>query len=160
MKIYLDTSVVLMLDESERGIITKDFFYFVTQNNFELFISEVVENEIKHTTKKIERDVIFTFLNTINFISLSYSEESHSLATKYIQDGILTQNHIDDMLHVAYATVHNCDMIVSWNRKHIAKLSKIQKINACNIKNNYHSITICTPKEFLILFNKESKNEN
>jgi hypothetical protein len=70
-----------------------------------------------------------------------------------VVEGILTHNHIDDLLHIAYATVYECDVIVSWNRKHIAKATKIQKINLCNIKNNYRSITICTPEDFLTIFN-------
>jgi predicted nucleic acid-binding protein len=152
IKIYLDTSVVLMLDESERGNITKEFFEFTILNESDFFISEIVENEIKHTTEKLKRDVILRFINNLNYTLLPYSEESHYLAWKYVQDGVLNDNHIDDLLHVAYATVYQCDVIVSWNRKHIAKLSKIQKLNSCNIKNNYPLIAIYTPEEFLIMF--------
>ncbi|MDR1140128.1 MAG: hypothetical protein LBL62_00445 [Planctomycetaceae bacterium] len=78
--------------------------------------------------------------------------KSNNLAWKYVTEGVLTHNHFDDLLHVAYATVHKCTMIVSWNRKHIAKPIKIQKLNACNLKNNYNAILIYTPEEFLINF--------
>jgi predicted nucleic acid-binding protein len=151
LKIYLDTSVISMLDTSMRGIITKEFFNVATQNDHELVISEIVNLEIKDAELS-KREQILYFLGTLNYQSLPYTQESHNLAWNYVIEGVLTHNHIDDLLHVAYATVHNCDMIVSWNRKHIAKPSKIQKLNFCNIKNNYHSITICTPEEFLIHF--------
>jgi predicted nucleic acid-binding protein len=144
-----------MLDESERGIITKEFFDFVNEKNYELFISEIVNTEITDTTEKIKRETILSFLKTIEVTIIPSNSESDNLAWNYITEGVLTYNHIDDLLHVAYATVHKCDMIVSWNRKHIAKPIKIQKLNKCNLKNNYQLISICTPKEFLALFSKE-----
>ncbi|MDR1269040.1 MAG: hypothetical protein LBK82_05915 [Planctomycetaceae bacterium] len=148
LKIYLDTSVISMLDDSSLGIITRRFFDVVTQYNCELVISEVVENEINET-KANKREAIFYFLSTLNVMTIPYDDRSNNLAWKYVIEGVLTDNHIDDLMHVAYATVYECDAIVSWNRKHIAKQSKIQKLNLCNLKYNYRSITICTPQEFI-----------
>jgi hypothetical protein len=158
LKIYLDTSVISMLDNSERGMITRNFFEFAIQTNCEFVISEVVDTELEDS-KKNKGKIILQFIETLNCVSLPYSEEAHRLAENYIKDGVLTCNHLDDLTHVAYATVYKCDVIVSWNRKHIARLSKIQKLNACNIKNNYSIIAIYTPQEFLTNF-KEIKNEN
>ncbi|MDR2756523.1 MAG: hypothetical protein LBC20_12530 [Planctomycetaceae bacterium] len=151
LKIYLDTSVILMRDNSTRGIVTSEFLKKVAQSNHSFIISEVVDFEIKDTTETQKEENI-NFLKKLNCQTLPYSNESHNLAWTYIIEGVLTENHFDDLLHVAYATVYECDMIVSWNRKHVAKQSKIQKINACNIKNNYCAITIFTPAEFLIHF--------
>ncbi|MDR1484431.1 MAG: hypothetical protein LBT09_06370 [Planctomycetaceae bacterium] len=151
LKIYLDTSVVLMRDDSARGIITKEFFKNVSQNNHNLVISEIVDYEITNTKDELQKESNKYFMSTIEYSLLPYSKESHDLAWKYVINGVLTHNHIGDLLHVAYATVNECDMIVSWNRKHIAKHSKIQKLNLCNIKYDYRSITICTPEEFLTI---------
>jgi hypothetical protein len=140
-----------MLDDSERGKKTKAFFENVIQYNHQLVLSDVVKGEIDDA-KELKREAILYFLNTLAVLYLPYNEESHRLAWNYVKDGILTENHIDDLRHVAYATVNQCDVIVSWNRKHIAKLSKMQKLNLCNIKNNYRPIIICTPDEFLTMF--------
>jgi hypothetical protein len=91
-------------------------------------------------------------MKQLEFTKIPYCDESNILAWKHVTENILTRHHFDDLSHVAYATVHECDMIVSWNRKHIAKQSKIRKLNLCNIKYNYRSITICTPKEFLTVY--------
>lgn len=152
MKIYLDTSVVSMLDDSLRGIVTREFFNFAKQQQYDFAVSEVVNTEIGDISEAAKRETILQFLETLNCAFLPYSEESHRLAWKYVLDGVLTDNHIDDLTHVAYATVHKCDMIVSWNRKHIAKPIKVQKLNACNIKNNYSMIAIYTPQEFLTFY--------
>jgi hypothetical protein len=156
LRIYLDTSVISMLDDSERGMITREFFEFAIQKNCEFVISEVVDTELEDS-KKRKGNTILQFVETLNCHDLPYSKEAHQLAENYLKDGVLTSNHLDDLTHVAYATVQKCNVIVSWNRKHIAKMSKIQKLNACNLKNNYPIIAIYTPQEFLTHFKEIKK---
>jgi predicted nucleic acid-binding protein len=140
-----------MIDNSDLGAITREFFDFVKQNGCQFVVSEIVDTELEEA-KKRKGEAIADFIETLNCVSLPYSDEAHRLAENYVKDGVLTNNHIDDLTHVAYATVHKCDMIVSWNRKHIAKPIKIQKLNLCNIKYKYPTIAICTPQEFLTLY--------
>jgi predicted nucleic acid-binding protein len=138
-----------MIDHSIRGIITQDFFKFVEEKNHEIVISTIVNEEIYKALPE-KKEEILNFLKQLNNVTiLSADNDSYNLALKYIKEGILTESHLNDLLHVAYATVSACDVIVSWNRKHLAKESKIQKINFCNIRNNYQSIIICTPQDFL-----------
>jgi predicted nucleic acid-binding protein len=157
-KIYLDTSVISMIDNPDLGAVTREFFEFAKQKNCEFMISEVVKNELDES-KKNKGGTILTFFETLDCVPLVYNDSAHYLAERYIEDGVLTEKHIDDLTHVAYATVYKCDMIVSWNRRHIAKPIKIQKINNCNLKNNYPMIAIYTPGDFLLNF-KEVENEN
>ncbi|MDR1290398.1 MAG: hypothetical protein LBK06_04270 [Planctomycetaceae bacterium] len=147
-KIYLDTSVISMLDESSLGILTRRFFDVITHGDYELVTSDIVETEIE-ASEEAKRDAILHFLRELNVTTLSYKVESYNLAWKYVEDGVLTSNHIVDLSHVAHATVYECNVLVSWNRRHIAKESKIQKINACNFKYGYLPIIICTPQYFI-----------
>jgi hypothetical protein len=140
-----------MLDDSERGKRTKDFFKYVLQYNHQLILSEIVKGEIDDAEEH-KKVTILRFLNTLTPLYLPHNKEAHHLAAQYINERILTDNHIGDLLHIAYATVYGCDIIISWNRKHIARQSKIKKINACNLKNNYGIIEIYTPEEFLTSF--------
>jgi hypothetical protein len=141
-----------MLDNPDLGAITREFFEFTIQNGCQFVISEVVNKEISDTPTEEKRKAVLLFLKTLNCVLLPYDIESRNLAKVYVSEGILTDNHIDDLRHVAYATVFDCDMIVSWNQKHIAKTIKIQKINDCNMKNNYSMIAIYTPERFLTLY--------
>jgi predicted nucleic acid-binding protein len=154
IKVYLDTSVVSMLNDSEQGIITRNFFDFAIQKGYQFVVSEVVKTELNGVLEETKRETILNFLDTLNCLSLPYSKEAYNLAWTYVVDEILTENHFEDLLHVAYATVHDCDVIISWNRRHIANQTKIQKLNLCNIKNNLRPIAIYTPQDFLTL-NKE-----
>ncbi|MDR2706535.1 MAG: hypothetical protein LBC02_12210 [Planctomycetaceae bacterium] len=152
IKIYLDTSVISMLDNSLRGMITREFFEFSAQKGYQFVISEVVKKEIDDIPEEIKRETILQFLETLSCVLLPYNQESIDLAWTYVSEGILTDNHIDDLTHIAYTTVFDCDVIVSWNRKHIANPTKMKKLNDCNLKNNYSMIAIYTPQEFLTIY--------
>jgi len=47
------------------------------------------------------------------------------------------------------ATVSGCDLIVSWNFKHIVHFQKIPFFNAVNTLNGYHSLMIYSPLEVI-----------
>jgi hypothetical protein len=50
---------------------------------------------------------------------------------------------------VAVATVSKCDLIVSWNFKHIVHFDKITKYNAVNALHGYGKIGIFSPLEVI-----------
>lgn len=60
---------------------------------------------------------------------------------------IVTGRYEDDAFHVTIATVINCDLIVSWNFKHIVNFDKIPMYSAVNLLNGYKPIAIYSPLE-------------
>jgi len=77
------------------------------------------------------------------------SDEAINLQQAYIREGIVTKKSLDDALHVALATVSACDLIVSWNFKHIVHFQKIPLFNAVNALNGYNSLMIYSPLEVI-----------
>jgi len=77
------------------------------------------------------------------------NNEALQLQTAYLTAGILTPTWADDALHVALATVMQCDLIVSWNFRHIVHFRKVPLYNAVNTLNGYKPIAINTPAEVL-----------
>ena len=67
----------------------------------------------------------------------------------YLDAGIVTEKWRDDALHVAQATVTGCDLIVSWNFKHIVHFQKIPFYNAVNTLHGYKAIAIHSPLEVI-----------
>lgn len=61
----------------------------------------------------------------------------------------MSEKWYDDALHVAIATVADCDVIVSWNFKHIVNFQKIPMFNAVNVLNGYKPIAIHSPVEVI-----------
>jgi hypothetical protein len=68
---------------------------------------------------------------------------------KYVAAGVVREKSLGDALHVAIATVSGCDLIVSWNFRHIVHFEKISKYNAVNVLNGYGQIGIYSPSEVI-----------
>lgn len=71
------------------------------------------------------------------------------LAKKYITEGDISDKYLVDAQHIAIATVHKVDVVVSWNFKHIVNLNKIRMYNSISLKYGYHQIEIRSPREVL-----------
>jgi len=69
------------------------------------------------------------------------------LREAYQEAGILAPQWKEDALHVALATIAHCDMILSWNFKHIVHYRKIPLYNAVNTLEGFGSLRIYSPLE-------------
>ena len=71
------------------------------------------------------------------------------LRDAYLAARIISEQWAADALHVALATVSACEMIVSWNFKHIVNFRRIPLYNEVNRKIGYEKIGIFTPHEVI-----------
>lgn len=84
-----------------------------------------------------------------NRVAIGITDRAINLAETYINEGALTNKSYNDALHIALATLHNSDVLASWNFKHIVNLSHIRLYNSINLKLGYKLIEIRTPREIL-----------
>lgn len=77
---------------------------------------------------------------------LDLSEEAVELSKHLVADGPFPEVAEDDALHVAVATVHGMDFLLTWNCRHIAN-AQVARAAAviCNAK-GYEFPSICTPE--------------
>jgi hypothetical protein len=80
---------------------------------------------------------------------LDFTEEAFNLAQKYITDGVIGAGKLVDAQHIAIATVHRVDVLVSWNFKHIVNLTRIRGYNSVNLRYGYQLLEIRAPYEVL-----------
>ena len=92
---------------------------------------------------------MFKYLDEINFQIFSKTSEIIRLANEYIAGGVLKEKSYADCLHIAFAVVYNCDIIVSWNFKHLANYKTINKVKIVNAINHYKEISIMPPSMLL-----------
>ncbi len=85
----------------------------------------------------------------IEYNTIEISKEIRELAKEYTKNGIIPLKYIDDAIHIAAATVSQCDALVSWNFKHIVKLKTIQGINGVNKLVGYKEIQLVSPQMML-----------
>ena len=146
MRIYVDTSVFGGVFDKEFAEPTKHFFFEVDAGRFSIVTSAIVEAEIEPAPETI-RD-FFTRYETVAEIA-NITQEMLNLRHQYISSGVVTPKSAEDALHVAIATVTKCNLIVSWNFKHIVHFDKIPKYNAVNTLNGYGQIGIYSPMEVI-----------
>jgi len=146
-RIYIDTSVIGGYFDDEFDKLTKQFFERIFAKEFYVYFSEINETElilapdnIKDLKNRIPEDCY-------RYIELD--EESKFLADTYIKEKILSLASYNDAYHIAIASVHRLDVLVSWNFKHIVNYDKIKLFNSINLKLGYPLIDIRTPAELI-----------
>ncbi len=140
LKIYLDTSVVNFIhapDAPDYMKVTLEFFEKF-RNEYEVFISDIVLIEIERTIDQVRRKELFSYLEKYNLtVYDELHEEIQELALKYVAEGVIPENKMDDALHIAFAVYYEFDILLSWNFKHIANIKKQMMINSINEREGY-----------------------
>ena len=129
IKVYADTSVYGGVFDEEFAEASTAFFDLVRSGEYILYVSDVVNQELSVAPKKVN-ELFKKFLPTAQLIDVG--SDALELQQTYIAEGILTEKWYDDAMHVALATVAECNVIVSWNFKHIVNFRKIPLFNAVN----------------------------
>ena len=145
--VYIDTSVVGGLFDDEFKPWTKLFFDEVHQGNYKVVVSDILLRELKKAPIKV-RDYLDQ-LHGDQMVTIELSEEAEQLANLYLEQKIVGPRSLTDCQHIATATIHNIEVLVSWNFKHIVNLDKIRLYNSVNLREGYRTIEIRTPRELL-----------
>lgn len=149
-QLYLETSVwnfCFADDAPEKKDITLTFFDKVKQGEYEIFISDIVIEEIGKAGEG-KKQLLLEKIAEISPVRLMVNEQIVELAQKYISEGVLPANKIEDAMHAAVATVFEMDALISWNLKHLANLKKMEMINGINMKEGYAKrLELITPME-------------
>jgi len=114
----------------------------------DVYISSVVVSELEKTSEP-KRTFMLDQIKSLNIQLLAESDEALALGKEYLRQGVLTPKSKDDCLHIAYAVVYQCDVIISWNFKHMVNYRTIDRVRIVNAINRYREIAICSPTMML-----------
>jgi predicted nucleic acid-binding protein len=146
-KIYLDTSVISHLDAQdtpEKMADTKLLWEQIRKRKYDVVLSEVVFAELNKCYEP-KKSYLTTCLQQIQYERAELSDDTLALANKFIDLGVLGATSLDDCRHIAVAILTGCDMIVSWNFKHIVNPKTIKGTKVITIMEGYKDILICSP---------------
>jgi predicted nucleic acid-binding protein len=146
--IYLETSVIgayLDKGESFRRDLTIRWWEHEL-GNYLPFVSPLVVRELERTREPYRR----SYLALIRDLpQVEITEEAAILADGYLARGIFQRKFIGDALHVALASFHKIDYIVTWNFGYLANVHRQARIKLFNTTAGFFVPEIVTP-EFLI----------
>ena len=115
-------------------------------DKFEFVISPIVRDEIRQgDANAAQRRLEFT--SSLKVLGLS--PEIDILAQKLLDTGAIPQNSEPDAQHIAIATVHRVEYLVSWNHKHMVNEHKREHINQVCQEAGFQATTICTPTQLM-----------
>lgn len=149
-QLYVETSVWNFFfadDAPEKKDITVTFFSKINRGEYDIFISDTVLEEISRANDA-KRQQLLTLIEEYKPDRLFINEQVVALAGKYMAEGAVPQNKLEDAMHAAIASVYEMDALISWNLKHLANFKKMEMINGINMKEGYSKrLELITPME-------------
>ncbi len=89
-------------------------------------------------------------LRALNAVSiLPYTDAVEELVDSLIREKAMPENARNDAIHIAVATVHGIDYLLTWNFRHIANVESRSIIRALCERRGYRGREICTPSEVM-----------
>ena len=146
-RIYLDTSVIGGYYDSEFEEDTRILFEKIKLEQFHVVLSDITEGELQEAPEMIRN--LFIELSAGLATKIELTEEAVQLADTYLAEKVVGKTSRVDCFHIALATIHRVDILVSWNFKHIVNVQRIRGYNSVNMKLGYSAIDIRSPKEII-----------
>lgn len=151
--VYIETSVISYLTaKPSRDLIvaahqqiTNDWWENALPN-YDAFISPIVIEEISRGDVNA---VQLRLDKTLTFPILEILPEVMSLAETYYTALIIPEKARADAYHLATASWHGIDFIVSWNCTHIVNGRIKMLIEEINARQGIRTPIICTPEELM-----------
>jgi len=146
-KFYLDTSVFGGVFDKGFDEATLHLFERIKSGKIICLYSELTETELVDAPTRVKK--FFKELPKENLEKIEINDDILALATKYVAEKVVGETSFDDCIHIATATFYRADILVSWNFKHILNVYRIRGYNAINLRMNYPSMEIHSPKEII-----------
>ncbi len=67
----------------------------------------------------------------------------------YVRHKLMPAKPLEDAMHLALASHHECDFLVTWNCKHLANSNKARHVRRINVMLGLHVPAIVTPQDLL-----------
>ena len=115
------------------------FWQILESGRYEVVISDITLMELKQCFEP-KRSELLGYLGTINYALLPQTDEVDALAEAYVKNGVLSRKNMEDCQHIAFATTSGCGVVVSWNFKHMVRMTTIQKVRTINTMKGYFKL--------------------
>ena len=113
---------------------------------YELVTSEAVLDELEGGTFP-NQDQDLALLAEVSLVSVEPA--IIEIVEAYIQHLVMPRDPTGDALHLALASFHKCDFLLTWNVRHLANANKFAHIRRVNTLLGLFTPTLITPLELL-----------
>lgn len=155
--IYIETTIPNFFfdfkNQSAEKKVDTVFFWDNNLKDFEPVISLAVIRELSATPDAKWKTELLKFVSNIKNIEIN--QNIVTLAEKYVKENLIPQNYSADAVHLATASIHKIDYLLTWNIQHLAHPTKRKLLRDYNISQDLYVPEIVTPKELNYKINKD-----
>jgi predicted nucleic acid-binding protein len=152
-KVYLETSVIsYLVSRPSRDLVVAAHQQITRQwweecrESFQLYVSQMVIQEAGSGDPAAAQRRLGEL---VSIPLLGLTDEAQALARELIENGALPRQAVEDALHIALATVHGMDYLLTWNCRHIANARMREAVVSVCMMRGYEPPVICTPEELM-----------
>jgi hypothetical protein len=116
------------------------------RGRYDLFVSDLVLREVARgdeaaAARRLEE------LSGIEVLGLDTT--ALELARAFVERGLIPPKAVEDALHVAVATTHGMDFLLTWNCRHIANAEIMGRLEGVCVELGYLMPVLCTPEQLM-----------
>jgi hypothetical protein len=153
MRIYIESTIPSYvvarpardLLQAARQQLTRDW-WDVHRDKHELFTSQIVLDEIGAGEAGMAQRRL-DLVAGLTMLDLTATAES--LADQIVRSGLLPASAVGDAAHIALATAHKLDILLTWNCRHIANAAIVGRLRRMMEIQGHRLPEIHTPEELL-----------
>ena len=162
-KIYIESSTISYLTarpteepiRKAKQILTRQWWQ--RRESFDLYISQTVVDEIR-LGDKIAAGLRIDAVKGIPILEIAPAIQP--LAKALLRTGAIPVQSEADAVHIAYAAIHELDILLTWNQKHIATDMKRRLIEAVILDFGLRLPRLLTPEQHLLSMENEHVHEH
>lgn len=147
-RVYLDSTIPSVYCDQREGNrheteVTRRWWHEESAN-YEVWISpatlaELEDGDHPHKARILE------FADALNLLPPDPAVDV--LAQVYVENQVMPRKHLGDAWHLAYATYHGFDFLLTWNCNHLANANKRRHLEIVNQRAGHLTPQIVTPLE-------------
>jgi predicted nucleic acid-binding protein len=151
-RVYVETSIPSFYHEvrtEPEMVARRDWtrqFWDNAETDYELVTSVAVLDELEKGEFP-NKDRVIELTNSLPLLSIE--PEIVEIVESYIDRQVMPRDPSGDALHLAVASYHKCDFLLTWNCKHLANANKFERIRVVNVMLGLFVPLLVTPLELL-----------
>jgi predicted nucleic acid-binding protein len=152
-QVYIETSIPSYLVarpsrdllQAARQQLTHDWWNH-ERDKYNLVISQMVVDEAADGDPEVAERRLEVLKNCP---LLDLSQEVNKVARAIMESALLPQKAVRDAIHIAVASVHQIDILLTWNCRHIANAAIMKELGDTISSSGYEMPILCTPEELM-----------
>jgi len=151
-RIYIETSIPSLYCSSRidaESAVRKGWtqhWWDFKRDGYDLLTSEVVIEELEGGEYPTKKDAL-SLLNGVPVLTVEPAVLE--IVRTYVRHFVMPARPLGDAMHLAVASYHKCDFLLTWNCEHLANANKFQHIRRVNSMLGLFVPSLVTPLELL-----------